>query len=617
MWEVFSPLGGVSSPNVQPGSPFHPRQQGYTAPVGDPSKPHKSHILLKPQPQQGVLQTKAGMWDIFTPGGGRSELNVQPGFPTQPPQIVYKPKKSGYQPSVYKLKPKQAGYQLNLKPLKWVATSSGYPPQQGVLPGSPLKPQQPSYLPKPQLGVLQTKAGMWDIFAPAGGAGPNEQPGSPPKSQKPNLRPELQKPKFPPQQGVLQTKAGMWDIFPPNGGSSGPNKQPGSPLQLPKIVYKPLKSGYRPSVYQLKPKPKQPGYQPSIYQLKPLTGYLPKPQLGVLQTKAGMWDIFSNDDGGSGPNVQPRSPSPAKPQKLSFQLEQEVLQIPDKVQPRSLSPTQQGVLHTKPGMWDIVSSVGISSPNGEPQFPYQPIHQPGYQPSLSVPQSGHQRQEPIHQSGYQPIQEPSYQPIHQRQEPIHQSGYQPIHQRQEPIHQRQEPIQQSSHQSGYQPIHQHQEPIHHGYQPIHQRQEPIHQRVGLPVLKEEVLQEALGAQEGRFRSYSSPDHQGATPLVTLTLMNSTLLSSGISLRNISRKFSSSGSITVASWGGTILTALNASSPSTSTHRHIWRKPAASRRLRARSMLPETGPEVKGQHHHTHPELISTGMKQVLNAAQQD
>lgn len=39
--------------------------------------------------------------------------------------------------------------------------------------------------------------------------------------------------------------------------------------------------------------------------------------------------------------------------------------------------------------------------------------------------------------------------------------------------------------------------------------------------------------------------------LTLTLINSTLLSSGVSLRNRSRKFSSSGSISVASWKGDI------------------------------------------------------------------
>ncbi|TNN41301.1 hypothetical protein EYF80_048531 [Liparis tanakae] len=392
MWDILLPSGGVSGPNIQPATL--------------PKKP--SFLSL---PQQGVFQTKAGMWDIFTPGGAVSGHNAHSGS-----QFTLKPQKP-----TYPYKPQQGVFQT--KAGMWdIFTPDGAASGPIAQPSSTfsLERQKPTYPKRPQQGVFQIKAGIWNILSPSGGVSrPYIQPESLPKkpsfpsptqqgafqtkagmwdifsddggSSRPNFQPRSLSPR---QKGVFQTKAGMWDIFSPNGGGSGStiqfgylsnnpsllpaqgvfqtkaNGQPGSPPQLPQVIYRPQQPGYQQYIYQLSPKPKQPGYQPSIYQLKPLPGYLPKPHQGVPQTKAVKWEIFSPNGVVSTQNAKPSSPSPLKPQKPSY---------PHK--------PQQGVFQTKAGMWDLFSDDGASGHVQPRSFSPPKPQKPSYLPQQEILQT--------------------------------------------------------------------------------------------------------------------------------------------------------------------------------------------------------------------------------------
>ncbi|XP_034400755.1 altered inheritance of mitochondria protein 3-like isoform X2 [Cyclopterus lumpus] len=183
---------GYQSASVYQPKPQKPLHQ---SPSGYQPKPHQpgyqSPSVYKPQPQiwkptqnsqqppqtnpnaNGVIQTKAGMWDFISPKNGKrlaSGISSSGGTVIQAgPQPPFEPQPSGYQP------------------------------------------QLPGYHSKPQQVAIQIKPAMWEFFSPNGGvSSPNVQPGSRPK----------------PQQIGIQIKPAVWELFSPTGEVSGRNMPP-------------------------------------------------------------------------------------------------------------------------------------------------------------------------------------------------------------------------------------------------------------------------------------------------------------------------------------------------------------------------------------------------------
>ncbi|XP_030267058.1 protein lifeguard 1-like [Sparus aurata] len=137
------------------------------------------------------------MWDIAPLQDGVSPSSSRPmasayyrGYPAKPQQPGGYPAKpqqpGGYpakpqQPGGYPAKPQQPGG-YPAKPQQ----PGGYPAKPG---GFPAKPQQPGNYPaKPQAGILQSKAGMWDIAF--------SQEGVAPRSFRPIQMASLQHPRW-------------------------------------------------------------------------------------------------------------------------------------------------------------------------------------------------------------------------------------------------------------------------------------------------------------------------------------------------------------------------------------------------------------------------------------
>ena len=343
----YSPFhaDGALSETLKPAaapSGSHGRQVDGYSPEGSvssygPSQPiiRKPNQLPQANPSaNGVLLTKAAQWafplphnpNSFQSGIASSSALVMhsgpysavPSKPQQPKNLP-KPQQAGYKSKPHQPKPQQAANPSN--PLQsWYrhkhqqAANPSIPQQaKPYQPSYPLKlqqaanssnPLQSRYRPKPQ----QTKANQ-----PSYPSNPQRatNPSSPLKSR---YRPKPQHPAYPsnpqqvkpqqaePLQGVLQSKAGMWDIPSEGSVASGSNVQakpyqPAYPLnpQRATNTSSPLQSRYQ-------PKPQHPAYPSNPQQPKPQQT---KPLQGVLQSKAGMWDIPSQGSVASGSNVQP------------------------------------------------------------------------------------------------------------------------------------------------------------------------------------------------------------------------------------------------------------------------------------------------------------------------
>ncbi|KAM8767373.1 uncharacterized protein AB9X84_006253 [Acanthopagrus schlegelii] len=324
----------------QPGYPPRPQQPGY------PPRPQQPGYPPRPQ---------------------------QPGYPPKPQQPGYppKPQQPGYPP-----KPQQPGYPP--KPQQ-----PGYPPKPQQ-PGYPPKPQQPGYPPKPQPSIVQSKAGMWDIALPQDDIAPSssrpmasvynrgqQQPAYPSKPQQPAYPSKPQQPAYPskPQQpGVLQSKAGMWDIPLPQDdiapSSSRPmasvynrgQQQPGYPAKPQQQPGYPAKPQQQPG-YPAKPQ-QQPGYPPKPQQQP---GYPPKPQ------QQPGYPPKPQQQPGYPPKPQQQPGYPPKPQQQPG--------YPPK-------PQQSSVLQSKAGMWDIPLPQGGVAPRSSRPIPMASLQHPRWQRPL-------------------------------------------------------------------------------------------------------------------------------------------------------------------------------------------------------------------------------------------
>ncbi|TNN41303.1 hypothetical protein EYF80_048533 [Liparis tanakae] len=395
-----------------------PQQHGYKSPSVYQPKPQQQIPKPTQNSQQsgqanpdaeGVIQTKAGMWDFVSPKNVKSIESQQTGY--QP-----KPQHDDYQsPSVYQQpKTQQPGY----------PSLSVYQPQQQI--PKPKQNSQQSGQTNPDAeGAIQSKAGMWDfvssptgtrfesgiassreIVMQTGPQTPSEpqlsvyQPSvnsikpqqhiyQPPSVYQPNPRVPIRKPTQNPQQSrqtnpdakdVIQSKAGMWDFVSPKN-----EKRFESVIASSRDIFikagppppsEPQPSVYQPSVNSMKPR--QAGYQsPSGYPPKPQQAgyqsqaiYLPKPQQAGYQSSSG---------------YPPSSVYPRKTQQASYQSSS--VYPP---QPQQAGYQFQAIYPPKPQQAGYQSSSGYPPSSVYSPKPQQAVYQSQSIYPLKPQQAGYQ-----------------------------------------------------------------------------------------------------------------------------------------------------------------------------------------------------------------------------------
>ncbi|XP_033980870.1 adhesive plaque matrix protein-like [Trematomus bernacchii] len=338
----YSPFhaDGALSKTLKPAaapSGSHGRQVDGYSPEGSvssygPSQPiiRKPNQLPQANPSaNGVLPTKAALWafplphnpNSFQSGIASSSAIVMHSGPysavpskPQEPKNLPKPQQARYKPKPHQPKPQQAANPSN--PLQsWYRPK----PQQAANPSIPqqAKPYQPSYPLKLQQAANPSNPLQSRYWPKPQQTKPN-QPSYPsnPQQAKPYQR------SYPsnPQQAKPYQRS-----YPSNPQQAKPDQRsyPSNPQQA-----KPFQRSYPSNPQQAKPdqrsypsnpeqaKPFQRSYPSNPQQAKPdqrsypSNPQQPKPQQaeplqGVLQSKAGMWDIPSQGSVASGSNVQP------------------------------------------------------------------------------------------------------------------------------------------------------------------------------------------------------------------------------------------------------------------------------------------------------------------------
>ncbi|XP_074542306.1 uncharacterized protein LOC141802637 [Halichoeres trimaculatus] len=393
----------------------------------------------------GVLQTKAGMWDFpplpdgyrFEPSVISSEGTEEPAGPEvgpQKPRYPSKPQQQSYvgqpqQPS-YVGQPQQPSYVGQPQQPSYV----GQPQQQSYVG----QPQQPSYVGQPQqpqqpsskTDGVQSKANMWDFLPspggyrfepsvisgedvdePAGSAMGNQKHSFPSKPQQPGHAVKLQqrvsylfKPQQPsfsskPQQPSYNAKPQQQSNYAPKPQQPSYNAKPQQPSfnakpQQPSFNAKPQQPSYssKPQQPSFSSKPQQPSYnakpqQPS-YNAKPQQpSYSSKPQQPSYNAKPQQ-PSYSSKLQQPSYNAKPQQPSyNAKPQQPSYNAKPQ--------QPSWQSPqtgfTPGGVLQTKAGMWDLPLYPDAVSPRSSAPIPMSSLDHPRWRRPVASAHSGNRR----------------------------------------------------------------------------------------------------------------------------------------------------------------------------------------------------------------------------------
>ncbi|XP_023276553.1 basic salivary proline-rich protein 3-like [Seriola lalandi dorsalis] len=324
----YSPDGSVSS-------------YRRSKPRDNPQQPHfKTQLNAK-----GVLQTKAGMWDVASPqdgnrfdsgiasshgiemaSGHQSETRPQkPSYPAQP-----RPQQPSY-PGKPQPRPQQPSYPGKPQPRPQQPSYLGYPgkpqPQQPSYPGKPQPRPQPSYPGKPQLQPRSQQ--------PSYPGKPQPRPQRPSYPVQPQPRP--QRPSYPAQPQPQPRP--QHPSYPAQPQPQPRPQRPSYPAQ-PQPQPRPQRPSYpgqpQPS-YPAQPQPEQPSYlgkpplrpqQPSYLGKPQQPSYLsklrPHPQLhlqsrpdqpsfDMTQSKAGMWDSRPSQGGDAYDSIEKSTNSEIQP----------------------------------------------------------------------------------------------------------------------------------------------------------------------------------------------------------------------------------------------------------------------------------------------------------------
>ncbi|XP_049890661.1 adhesive plaque matrix protein-like [Epinephelus moara] len=381
----YSPEGSVSS--YRPGPPIiqKPRHNPQQPPQTNPNA-------------NGVLQTKAGMWNFpFFQNGNSFESGIVSSSgiemlshpqlkldspwlaKPQPPAYPAKPQQPQQpQPPAYLAKPQQPSYSSTLQLPAYPAKPQQ--PQQPQPPAYPAKPQQPTHSSTLQLPAYVAKQQQQQPPAYSGKPQPPTYPAKPQRPQPPTYPAKLQRPQPP----TYPTKPQQPQ--PPAYPAKPQQPTHSSTLQLPAYVAQQQPPAYsgkpQPPTYPAKPqRPQPPTYpaKPQRPQQPQPPAYPAKPQQPTHSSTLQLPAYVAQQQppaysGKPQPPTYPAKPQQppayvAKPQQPSYSstLQQPAYPAkpqpayPAKPQPAYPAKAQKWVLQSKAGMWDFPFLGGAAS----------------------------------------------------------------------------------------------------------------------------------------------------------------------------------------------------------------------------------------------------------------